>query len=887
MAKSEMSASNRESSLRWVSVSTCGAVAALLLAVLGQEVVGPVSDWLRTQPPTKRVLTATLVVLLALTCGKPIGITVRGARNYLWYPPYWVGAVIGAELLLVLAYFFPSIAASLRISSVALSGLPMLMTVLACIPLALALADEVRWRRSVHEKRQNAPPPNEKTETLNAQNLFSWLSSDRPIIAEHQDLFGHRAVASRIVLRVKNFAEAESSPVTTVIVGKRGSGKSSIIKLVESSLWSERVCEDKLVFARISIWPAASTDAALRLIVSEAIEQISNYVDVLGIRGLPATYVEAVESAPSGAGALWRIARKDLSPRAAILQLNNVLLAARLRFVICIEDTERFADTNSSTPRGSTGRLSGVFALIDLFEDANQIGVISCVDSSFDFDFEKVARFVDRPPTLSGDKVANVLRTFLLGCRSLSQQCIDPASCEGIDHLGLEKAMPFAWVREITGKPSRADAISALLDTPRSLKVALLRALEKWKILMGEVDLHDVIVVSILETVQPSLIGYIDSNIEWFRHPHPLRVSDISQDKSKLRMEGYRQYVSNLGEFGPHLEVLVGCLFPIDPNKPIVVPPNRPQAVSGAADTDYWSRLLTGLPVPLEHRDQSVLCAILEWTEGADSGLISRLSDSFFGPKVKQFIGQLKEDDKVRLFAEMVEYFLAAPAKSRSELDSAVQHTSVALHRSPPRQRLLVNAICSAYEKSIPGNLYLAQKLEYWFAHSHESVSPLIAPEHTSQLRAEFCARLVAAFADKPEALRLALADHSPYLLYWCAYSLPVIRSGDFEKPPFPAWSKIARTMLRLAKSHPAVGLPAIVPFVTKSVGRVPVDFDGVQSAAAPEELIAHRTSFLPRLAEELFGLDEVKSVFSVNLHPDLVSDEIRDKYVDVCDALI
>ena len=109
------------------------------------------------------------------------------------------------------------------------------------------------------------------------------------------------------------------------VVGERGSGKSTIGRLVEHHLRSN----SRMLFVKLSLWPFESTDAAVRGILNELVRELGTRVSTLSLTGLPEQYAAAVEKLGPLAFVL-SLFRQSPNPKQIIEQVDDIALATGL-----------------------------------------------------------------------------------------------------------------------------------------------------------------------------------------------------------------------------------------------------------------------------------------------------------------------------------------------------------------------------------------------------------------------------------------------------------------------------------------------------------------------------------------------------------------------------
>ncbi|MCR9646322.1 hypothetical protein NB570_14130, partial [Vibrio parahaemolyticus] len=152
-------------------------------------------------------------------------------------------------------------------------------------------------------------------------DTISWLKVEGSIESCTQDRFERGEVVNRIVTRLNT--HKKESINGQVIVGGFGSGKSSVLKLVEERLL---VCDDWIVCHFDSWGRIVNGEQGQRLILEKVIEEISAYVGTSSIKSIPKNYLNSL----NGLGVWWKnitaiLNNSDLNPDSQLEKLQIIL----------------------------------------------------------------------------------------------------------------------------------------------------------------------------------------------------------------------------------------------------------------------------------------------------------------------------------------------------------------------------------------------------------------------------------------------------------------------------------------------------------------------------------------------------------------------------------
>jgi hypothetical protein len=190
--------------------------------------------------------------------------------------------------------------------------------------------------------------------------LQRWLDGgENPIGSAQDDLFDIKEQASGLVSLLQPRGLAD--PAGTVhLIGARGSGKSTLIRLAAEQAESQKVAGAiKLRFCYISLWDHADAASAVRAAVIEGIKSIKDRLDIIPFAGAPASLPRALFGQAGAAGILDVIAAPPTE--VWLPALSELLLRTRCRLIFCVEDTDRIAPKE---------KAAAYFSLLEGFLDA-------------------------------------------------------------------------------------------------------------------------------------------------------------------------------------------------------------------------------------------------------------------------------------------------------------------------------------------------------------------------------------------------------------------------------------------------------------------------------------------------------------------------------------
>lgn len=726
----------------------------------------------------------------------------------------------------------------------------------------------------------------------NPELLRLWLEDDRPVERHTHALFGHNDVARRIANRLMSVSNGNCP--TMALVGDYGAGKTTIRRLVE-----RRLAKNKRVrVVPLSLWAFDSAEGAAAGIIRALIQELSRQVNVLGIRGLSEEYVSAMAGAAGRWGGVLRLASLRRNPEEIIARISTVAQCIGLSLVLWIEDLERFTgldviseDTGHATAREAE-RLGPIRALLYHLDNCPFISVV-VADASLRsrFDLSKIARFVERTPSLNTQPVWELIERFRKQCQQASD-LIDPANPKT-----REKMRPDLSILELSGpafrrdpdKPSFHEAFSLLLRTPRSLKGALRTAQTVWDELAGEIDLDDVIVMSVIRASDPTVFAFIEQHIDFFRRGFDNRWSKESTKEEHPKFVEFMELLKQRGniEVQNGILALLSSVFPIFEDSPkyddATYHVEKPQNLRR---DDYWLRFLTVPDIPISKRDQPALRSIELWKGEQENDLIERLLDSDRSGQIVRFVGRFQPEELIRLMRDVVAEICGGEDIERVDVHLADPITSIwrMMHSRQPDEAKLSQATCKLICDVMTRDLSIVHDLCYQIGGpGGRSVSPLLSDRFRDAVRDQFEKEITEQFSKtEPEKLVQALGDADPYLLFQLCW-----RNGGegfaLDKLPFANWNNFANVLLSAAEKLPEKTVRQIIPFITHAAHRKKTQ---TTETGTPKRVSWYDIKQIASEAERLFHVDRLIPILHSGFDTREFEDDMKELLSTVQKAL-
>jgi hypothetical protein len=847
---------------RWWAIGGASVVSAAIV-LLALTCVGTRLADLLAAPGWVLVAASTVLGAVCIRHARGRWPAFMGLRHLPMYPPLWVAGLGGAALLILALGTLSTVRKSVGLSeehSMPLTnvGIAAAMGVggLLVISAVWAAWSTTRGRRAGQYKHRE--DVNETSAALSLHGSFgalkTWLADDKPICRAEDDAFGHQRMAWRIATRLL----AERPPAQAV-VGRLGSGKTTVRNLVKVALDTSPSRARNVRIVPVELWPYETPRAAVEGVIRALVTALSCEVGVVALRGLPESYAEAMSSAGGIWSAVTRLQGTPSTPLESLRQIDDVATTIGCRYVVWVEDLERFAGRGGSsaeeTPEDAE-RLNPIRALLYGLDGLQSVTVITATTSlHVRFDLEKIARFVEDLPQLDEYEVAKILASFRDGCRG-NYDVIDPAD-QGVrkelDKLGDQQRLEARRAIRGPGAHSLMDALPALCATPRTLKQALRAALDTWERLAGEVDLDDLLAMSILREDQPHIFALVRQHID------ALRGRGFVGTERENARQGWstafdKMQIDNLtrAAVGQIIKFVFG-----DSNAEI-----KPQGLKNRGHTDYWTRFLS-VPVLSEaEQDQPVLRVVLG---DDDEELLRLLEDDSRSGAVEAFARSLSTDRLRRLLVPLIRRRSGENPSGWAERvpPGMMPLWRMWLRRSESRElkpRAVLDEVSRAQVEAVPRNLCLAVILERYFVVPSNEVHDMLAEgtEGSAALVQEGKRHVrdlvVARYGGEPDTLADALVGADVPTLLWLCSGGGRDRTEAMTGEPFAGWPTLAATILDAARRRPAELIPQVACLLVR------------ESPVSDFRQFARHYEFDDAAATSLFGsVEAVLEVFELH----------------------
>jgi len=425
---------------------------SLLIVIIIQPVINPIPDGIGTILGKYHQIIIILFIIMIFAL---IGFTFFAlggfrARDFishttLRYPPAYLSVFIGIAL-----YYFILISLFRYRSDEILYSkfLHYRIELIIAICMGLLITIIISLIRGTSEKQIGKKENKELSfkhnniEEMDDKDLIQWIKEETPIKSPDKDLFDRAQIARRITRILKE------SPLKTIgILGSYGSGKSSIVKMVQYYLkYPEEMSSDinhnknqsyfdpkKIIVCKVDGWGLVKGSAAEH-ILKMSVKELSKYVDCLGLLNLPDHYCSAISDLGFKFGkSISSLLGVSGSPSNILKKIDDLLKCINMRFVIILEDIDRNKDQSIYTDE--------IFSLFDRLKDLENLSFVISVSNENRMTeiIPRICEHIDVIPDLPKDTVKKVIEKFRNLCKQRFPDDISLLKDDLDERIGIKK----------------------------------------------------------------------------------------------------------------------------------------------------------------------------------------------------------------------------------------------------------------------------------------------------------------------------------------------------------------------------------------------------------------------------------------------------------------
>ena len=329
-----------------------------------------------------------------------------------------------------------------------------------------------------------------------------WFKDDSTIKSTEELEPDLQVYATRITERLQNGGDKDEKDLAQHIAlcGPYGCGKSSIVESIVNDLAKNSEKESVWIHSDISTWGAASGSVA-HVVLSNIIDDISQYIDMCAFRALPKHYTEALKSGGSAFQFVSTLLAGPVDIERSFQKLNDVLEVTNHKLLITLQDVDR------GTGDENEKRLNDIAALLDRLKKKRlrQINFIIAMGNNKLEHIDVLSKVADHLETiLTFDCSKLIIKWWRLNIEKLysnQMKLTEHLQFNDIQSLLNREATYF---NAVTSKaPNLANN---LIYSIRMLKRIMRRVDSCWVEgkLLGEVDFNTLLLLIVLKESSPS-----------------------------------------------------------------------------------------------------------------------------------------------------------------------------------------------------------------------------------------------------------------------------------------------------------------------------------------------------------------------------------------------
>lgn len=560
-------------------------------------------------------------------------------KSFLKYPPFWLAALID----LIIIWLFQqhnSNFSNWYVNRHAIKDLLWTFSIgLTGFFLSVGYYKLIKY---IKKKGQRVSEQfTEEIFTDDINSLLQWIEEEKPIETPFQDRLNTKVIADRI-------AEVLSkSPLITIsVVGGYGTGKSSILKMVQNYLRSneaEKKQNNSVILVDVCGWGLQKGTAA-ETILKQVVQGCSEHVDCFGLSNLPAQYAASIGALSVWSKTLSNLLSISYNPMATLERMDSILLAINKKVIIFIEDLDRNWQDDEFWVE--------IISLLDRLKKLTRVSfVLAITDTTKIGDvINRISDHVEIIPKLSVGHFAEIYGSF----RDQCLQAFDDIQLEGEESryrriiTGNIKERNEVYRQMGVQTSDEADIIATLIENPRNLKHALRRTSKAWQSLHGEIEFDDLFIANSIRVSELGVFNFIHENISDIRWLDRQGIKQEDQQKERTALKEKLANVTKSPSRNEAIEILLTFLFPYWKYL-LTYKYSAIQGFSKIDPTDYWERMLREKLDDEEMSDQEVARSIISWKENNDD--LPVYKNLRLAQAITEIIGL---PDKLKQFGELM-----------------------------------------------------------------------------------------------------------------------------------------------------------------------------------------------------------------------------------------
>lgn len=348
-------------------------------------------------------------------------------------------------------------------------------------------------------------------------NLEHSLYSDQPIQQPSEDLFGRTTFAQTLAQSIVNLPGAE--PFVFGLSGPWGSGKTSLLNMIEYELGTVKESASKVVVFRFNPWWFSGSDSLLvdflhdfgkvlgKGCSGEISQKLGRYLTVFGHLLKPAKFIpglnipaEALAELASSGGEAMTLAA-ELANRDVVglrCDIDQLLLEKKQPVLVIIDDVDRLLPDE----------------VIQLFRVVKAVADFPYVRYLMAYDDSKVCAMVKSSMEIEGREFLEKIIQMPLELPPVPQTQLQNVFISGLNQLVIDT--PEYLVDHTRFGNVFHDGLVPFLTSPRSVKRLLNVLRVTYPPLKTEVEFADFIALQSLAVFAPEIHRLVRDESHWF-----------------------------------------------------------------------------------------------------------------------------------------------------------------------------------------------------------------------------------------------------------------------------------------------------------------------------------------------------------------------------------
>lgn len=341
-----------------------------------------------------------------------------------------------------------------------------------------------------------------------------WHQNEKPINDLTQDRLNRKVLVHRLYDIVTSEEYRDMRGIA--LIGPFGTGKSSIIRMMISKLFEEKL---NFLVCRIDTWGAYSSEEQIqKYFIEKMINCLSTITSTTSLNGLPSKYIHSLK----GAQNLWLdtlpLFDNYSSPNSQLEKINNILSILDVKILIIIEDIDRNENSDKI--------LNQIAPLFDYLNDCECFRLIISFGGALNNPsiIHRICRHLEFVSFNKKDIYSSIKE-------SINKLMTDAK-------LSYEGKYSFFFEEGDEYIDNVRESLFGYIDTPRDLKLILVQVEHDWKhYLYGCCDIIDLLIVAIFRHFEPNLIMELQRN-ENLKSRHDI-FSIIRNNSNKITFNNH------------------------------------------------------------------------------------------------------------------------------------------------------------------------------------------------------------------------------------------------------------------------------------------------------------------------------------------------------------